>query len=31
MRTANALLALPQREGTLAAGESVDALLIGEM
>ena len=31
MRTANALLALPQREGTLAAGESVDALLIGEI
>ncbi len=31
MRTANALLALPQREGTLAAGELVDALLIGEL
>ncbi len=31
MRTANALLALPQREGTLPAGELVDALLIGEL
>ena len=31
MRTANALLALPQREGILAAGELVDALLIGEL
>ena len=31
MRTANALLALPQREGTMAAGESVDALLIGDL
>ena len=31
MRTANALLALPQREGTMAAGELVDALLIGEL
>ncbi len=31
MRTANALLALPQREGTMAAGEPVDALLIGEL
>ena len=31
MRTANALLALPQREGVLAAGSSVEALLIGEI
>lgn len=31
MRTANALLELPQREGTLAAGEMVSALLIGEL
>ncbi len=31
MRTANALLALPQREGVMAAGETVDALLIGEL
>ena len=31
MRTANALLSLPQREGILAPGELVDALLIGEM
>ncbi|MBX2998492.1 MAG: hypothetical protein KF893_08295 [Caldilineaceae bacterium] len=31
MRTANALLELPQREGTLAAGEIVSALLIGEL
>ncbi len=31
MRTANALLSLPQREGILASGELVDALLIGEM
>ena len=31
MRTANALLALPQREGTLAAGEQVAALLIGDL
>lgn len=31
MRTANALLALPQREGTLAAGEPVAALLIGDL
>ena len=31
MRTANALLALPQREGVMAAGEAVDALLIGEL
>lgn len=31
MRTANALLALPQREGVLAAGECVEALLIGEI
>lgn len=31
MRTANALLALPQREGTLAAGELADALLIGDL
>lgn len=29
MRTANALLALPQQEGTLPAGALVDALLIG--
>ena len=31
MRTANALLALPQREGVMAAGEAVDAFLIGEL
>ena len=31
MRTANALLALPQREGVLAVGDSVEALLIGEL
>ena len=31
MRTANALLALPQRDGVMAAGEVVDALLIGEI
>lgn len=31
MRSANALLALPQREGVMAAGEAVDALLIGEL
>ena len=31
MRTANALLALPQREGIMAAGALVDALLIGEL
>jgi len=31
MRTANALLALPQREGTMAAGEPVAALLIGDL
>ena len=31
MRTANALLELPQREGILAEGEVVDALLIGEL
>jgi gephyrin len=31
MRTANALLELPQREGTLSAGEMVSALLIGEL
>ncbi len=31
MRTANALLALPQIEGTLPAGELVDALLIGDL
>ena len=31
MRTANALLALPQREGVMATGESVEALLIGEL
>lgn len=31
MRTANALLELPQREGELAAGSVVNALLIGEI
>ncbi len=31
MRTANALLELPQAEGVLAAGESVQALLIGDL
>ena len=31
MTSANALLALPQREGELAAGEVVDALLIGHI
>lgn len=31
MRTANALLALPQSPGTLPAGEMVEALLIGEI
>lgn len=31
MRSANALLALPQREGVMAAGEAVDAFLIGEL
>jgi gephyrin len=31
MRTANALLELPQREGILAAGEVVSALLIGDL
>ena len=31
MRTANALLALPQREGVLTVGDSVEALLIGEL
>ena len=31
MRTANALLALPQREGVLAAGAAVDALIIGDL
>lgn len=30
MRTANALLALPQREGVMAAGDRVEALLIGD-
>jgi gephyrin len=30
MRTANALLALPQASGTLPAGEMVEALLIGD-
>ena len=31
MRTANALLELPQTEGVLDAGASVTALLIGEL
>ncbi len=31
MRTANALLELPEREGRLAAGDLVSALLIGEL
>lgn len=31
MRTANALLELPQREGELPEGSTVDALLIGEV
>lgn len=31
MRTANALLELPQREGEMAAGDIVSALLIGEL
>ena len=31
MRTANALLELPQREGILAKGEVADALLIGDL
>ncbi len=31
MTSANALLALPQREGELAAGDVVDALLIGDL
>ncbi|MCB0162495.1 MAG: hypothetical protein KDD83_30365, partial [Caldilineaceae bacterium] len=31
MRTANALLELPERAGTLPTGAVVDALLIGEL
>ncbi|MEZ4556348.1 MAG: hypothetical protein R2854_07830 [Caldilineaceae bacterium] len=31
MRTANALLELPERAGTLPAGAVVDALLIGDL